>query len=65
MAPLNLSSIYKQYEGQWVALADDNQSVYGAGRTVEEAVKQAKDSGHPEFTLLFVEPSDTLYCGKV
>ena len=63
MAPLNLTSIYKQYEGKWVALSDDNQSVYGAGCSVEEAVKQAKDAGYQEFTLLFVEPSDTLYCG--
>lgn len=64
MAPLDLTSIYKRYEGKWVALSDDNRTVYGAGNTVGEAARQAKDSGHPEFTLFFVEPSDTLYCGK-
>lgn len=63
MAPLDLSTIFKQYEGKWVALSDDNKTVFGFGDTVKEAVENAKINGHPEFTLLFVEPSDTLYCG--
>lgn len=65
MSPLDLTSIYKQYEGKWVALSDDHKTVYGAGDTVAEAVKQATQSGHSNPTLLFVEPSDTLYCGEV
>ena len=63
MSPLDLSSILKNYEGKWVALSDDHTTVYGAGDTAKSAADDAKSKGHQEFTLLFVEPSDLLYCG--
>lgn len=63
MAPLDLTLILKNYERKWVALSDDNLSVYGSGDTVKEAAQEAESKGHPEFTLLYVEPSDFLYCG--
>lgn len=63
MAPLDLSSILKGYEGKWVALSDDNMAVYGAGESAKSAADDANAKGHPEFTLLFVDPSDRLYCG--
>ena len=62
MAPLDLSQILKNYEGKWVALSDDNTKVYGSGKTAQEVAQEAKSQGHPEFTLLFVQPSNFLYC---
>ena len=63
MSPLDLNSVVKGYEGKWVALADNYAFVYGAGNNAKAAATQAKSKGHAEFTLLFVEKADTLYCG--
>ena len=65
MAPIDLSSVLKNYEGKWVALSDDNRSVYGYGAPANEAAKEAASEGHTEFTLLFVQPSDLLYSGLI
>ncbi|GEM_PF-514397 len=58
MAPIDLTLILKDYERKWVALSDDNSSVYGSGDTAKEAAEEAESKGHPEFTLLYVEPSE-------
>lgn len=36
------SKIYKKYKGLWVALSDDEITVLGVGKTVREAVENAK-----------------------
>ncbi len=36
------SKLYKKYKGMWVALASDETTVLGAGKTVKEAVLKAK-----------------------
>ncbi len=36
------TKIYKKYKGLWVALADDEETVLGAGKTVKEALEQAR-----------------------
>jgi hypothetical protein len=36
------TSIQKKYKGLWVALAEDEETVLGAGKTVQEAIVQAK-----------------------
>lgn len=36
------TKLYKKYKGLWVALADDEITVLGYGKTVNEAVKKAK-----------------------
>jgi len=64
MAPIDLTSIYKQYEGKWVALADDHKTVFGYGNTAKEAAETAQASGQKDYTLLYVEPTDLLYCGR-
>ena len=61
MAPLDLSQILKNYEGKWVALSDDNKTVYGAGFTAKEAAREAQSKEYAEFALLFVQPSNFLY----
>lgn len=63
MAPLDLTSILKDYEGKWVALSDDSRSVFGVGKSAKEALDNAKLKGCSDATLMFVQPSDLLYCG--
>ena len=63
MAPLDLSSVLKGYENQWVALSDDNRRVLGAGPTAKQALKAAQSKGYSDATLIFVEPRNRLYCG--
>lgn len=48
------SKLYKRYKGMWVALADDETTVLGAGKTVKEAVikAKAKTSKTPFLTLV-------------
>ncbi|OGI69170.1 hypothetical protein A3A09_00590 [Candidatus Nomurabacteria bacterium RIFCSPLOWO2_01_FULL_42_20] len=36
------SKLYKKYKGLWVALAEDELTVLGVGKTVKEAVTKAK-----------------------
>jgi len=44
------TNIYKKYKGLWVALADDEETVLGVGKTVKEALLQArKKSGKTPF----------------
>ena len=34
--------LYKKYKGMWVALASDEVTILGVGKTAQEAVRQAK-----------------------
>lgn len=36
------SKLYKRYKGLWVALAEDDSTVLGVGKTVQEAVMAAR-----------------------
>jgi len=36
------SKLYRKYKGLWVALANDELTVLGVGKTVKEAVEKAK-----------------------
>ena len=36
------TKLYKKYKGLWVALADDDITVLGVGKTVKEALTSAK-----------------------
>lgn len=38
----NWTNLYRKYKGLWVALADDEVTVLGFGKTVKEAVYRAK-----------------------
>ena len=37
------TQLSKKYQGQWVALAADEETVLGYGKTVQEAVAKAKE----------------------
>jgi len=48
MVAIDWTNIQKKYKGQWVALADDEQTVLGAGKTLQEALEHAKKKGHKD-----------------
>ena len=64
MTPIDLTPIYKQYQGKWVALSDDYKSVFGSGNTAKEAAEESQANGHQDYILHYVEPTDVLYCGR-
>lgn len=54
MAAIDWTEIQKKYPGQWVALKDDEETVVGYGRTLQEAADRAKANGYdsPIFTVM-------------
>ncbi len=45
---MDWTKIFQNYKGQWVALADDELTVLGAGKTAKEALTGAQKKGFPE-----------------
>ncbi len=43
MPAIDWTPIYEKYKGQWVALAKDEVTVLGAGRTLKKALERAKE----------------------
>lgn len=60
LKPIDLSKILLPYENKWVALSEDNKKVLGAGKTLEEARKQAEKTKE-RFLFLKVPSFDVLY----
>jgi Family of unknown function (DUF5678) len=46
MAARDWTKLYKQYQGQWVALGDDEQTVIAAASTLREVMKTATRLGY-------------------
>lgn len=42
---IDWTKLYKRYKGMWVALLDDEQTVVGSGKTLEEALRRARYKG--------------------
>ena len=42
---LDWTKIYKKYKGMWVALAPDEVTVVGSGKTLKEAITKAEKKG--------------------
>jgi len=40
------TKIFNKYKGLWVALADDEETVVGSGKTLKEAKHQAQEKGY-------------------
>ena len=57
--PIDWTKIYEKYKGLWVALLDDEQTVVGSGQTLQQALEQAKERGHPNPIFMRV-PSEIL-----
>jgi len=59
------TQLYKKYKGLWVALADDEVTVLGAGKTVREAVEQARKRTQKTPFITRVPQKMTSYVGAV
>lgn len=60
LRPIDLSKILLPYENKWVALSEDSKQVLGAGKTLEQARKQAEKT-KKRFLFLKVPPFDVSY----
>lgn len=43
---LNWAQLYKKYKGKWIALLDDETTVVGSGKTLKEALEEARKKGY-------------------
>ena len=59
------TKIYKKYKGLWVALAEDEETVLGAGKTVKEALLQARKNSNQTPVLTRMPNSLVSYVGMV
>ncbi len=59
------TQLYKKYKGLWVALADDEITVLGAGKTVREAVQQARKKTNKTPFLTLVPKKMVSYVGAI
>ena len=55
--------LYKKYRGLWVALADDETTVLGVGKTVKEAILKAKKKSNATPLLTRVPTNLSAYVG--
>lgn len=61
---IDLTPIYKKYRGMWVALTEDAVSVLGAGKTVQEAIDNARKKGEGKPFLFKVPTRSGVYIGS-
>ena len=54
---INFLILYKKYRGQWVALGDDEKTVFAAGKTAKEVLQASRKSGHKD-PILYRVPSE-------
>ena len=54
--PINLVKLLKPYQGEWVALSQDEKQVLGHGKTIDEALAKARDASAHEPPLLIKVP---------
>ena len=59
------SKIYKKYKGLWVALADDEMTVLGVGKTAKEAIIKAKEKSNSTPILTRMPRTLDAYVGSL
>lgn len=59
------SKLYKKYRGMWVALDKDETTVLGVGKTVKEAVIQAKAKTNKTPFLTHIPKTLEAYIGAL
>lgn len=59
------SKLYKKYKGMWVALASDEVTVLGVGKTVKEAVDKAQKKSKETPFLTLVPTTLDAYVGTI
>ena len=43
--PVDWTDLFRRFKGMWLALADDEQTVLGSGKSAREALEQARARG--------------------
>jgi Family of unknown function (DUF5678) len=59
---IDWTPIFEKYKGLWVALKEDEQTVVGSGKTLEEALEEASTNGYDE-PIVTRMPNDLTYLG--
>lgn len=62
---IDWTKIYKKYKGLWVALADDEITVLGSGKTLKEALNKAKKNGYVDPILTRMPENLVAYVGSL
>jgi len=62
---MDWTKIYKKYKGLWVALANDETTVLGFGKTLKEAVSVAKKKNNDNPIVMRVPEKMTTYVGSL
>ena len=62
---IDWTKIYKKYKGMWVALADDELTVLGAGKTLKEALSDAKNKSNKMPYMMRVPGKLITYVGSL
>ena len=62
---MDWTKIYKKYKGLWVALADDETTVLGFGKTLKEAIYVAKKKNNNNPIVMRVPENITTYVGSL
>lgn len=64
MKTINMTKIYQNYKGKWVALKDDQQTVISSAKTLIEAAKKAEKKGFKNPIFMQVPMKLTYLVGK-
>lgn len=62
---MDWTKIYKKYKGLWVALADDETTVVGYGKTLKEAVSVAQKKKKNNPIVMRVPENMATYVGSL
>jgi len=62
---IDWTKLYKKYKGLWVALAEDEETVLGSGKTVKDAVRQAQKNTNKTPFLTRVPEKMVSYVGGI
>lgn len=55
---IDWTKIYKKYNGQWIALKNDEKTIIASGKKVEEVMKKSKEKGF-DLPILFRVPIES------
>lgn len=59
------TKLYKKYKGLWVALAKDEETALGSGKTLKEALEQARKKGYADPIMTRMPANLNAYVGAL
>jgi hypothetical protein len=65
MTAIDWTKIYKKYKGLWVALKKDEITVVGSGKTLREAIDEAKKNGYKNPIMTRMPDKLVTYIGGI